>query len=435
MPESRSFYGWKLLAALAVIVSINMGMNYAAAGVIIAPMAKDLGLSRGTLGLGSTVFLLCFGLTAPLVARAVNSLGARVSLCIGSLLVALGSILLATVARQGWHFVVCYGLLLGTGCAFGAMIPAQSCVTIWFEKRRAIALALVLVGAGLGGSISSPLLARFIAASQDNWRVGWFCLFSGALMAAVMSMLLVKNSPEEIGQVTDGNTRTLEEVSSDVALQRSRIYRTQDHWTVGDAMRTPVFWLLTLAAIGESAPGTAAVAHAIPHLRDLGHTPTAAGAALGFFSVCSIAGSLIAGFLCDRMDPRASWALCISVIGCGMFVATRADSELAMYAFTGMVGFGSGAALISWQATIGNYFGPTSFASILCAQLPVSNTIAAASPVLVGLVYDASNTYTPAFVGLGALSFVTAFFLYFANPPLRSPSCRNVPVIISSEIQ
>jgi hypothetical protein len=42
-------------------------------GVIIAPMAKDLGLSQGTLGFGSTVFLLCFGLMAPLLARAIAS--------------------------------------------------------------------------------------------------------------------------------------------------------------------------------------------------------------------------------------------------------------------------------------------------------------------------------------------------------------------------
>lgn len=419
MVQNRPFYGWKLLAALAAIVSINMGMNYAAAGVIIAPMAKDLAVSRGTLGLGSTVFLLCFGLMAPLVARAVNSLGARVSLCIGSLFVALGSILLATCASRGWHFVVCYGFFLGTGCSFGAMIPAQSCVTLWFEKRRAMALALVLVGAGLGGSISAPLLARVIAEAHGNWRAGWFCLFAGSATAALVAMLFVKNRPQDLGQVVDGDAKVINKISVEFAAPRPRIYRTQEHWTVREAMHTRAFWLLTLAAVGESVPGTAAIAHAVPHLRDLGHTAAAAGSALGFFSVCAVAGSLIAGFLCDRVDPRTGWAICISIIGCGVFIATRAESEAAMYAFTGMIGFGSGAALTSWHATIGNYFGPTSFPSILCAQLPISNTIAAASPFLVGMVYDARGTYTPAFFAVGGLSFLTAILLIFANPPMR----------------
>src|ERR1700734_4149179 len=103
MVQNRSFYGWKLLAALAAIVAVNQGGTYLGAAVINAPMAKDLGLSRGTLGLGSAVFVLFIALTAPLVARVVNSFGARTTLCAGSLLVALGSILLGTYASRGWH--------------------------------------------------------------------------------------------------------------------------------------------------------------------------------------------------------------------------------------------------------------------------------------------------------------------------------------------
>ena len=201
-------------------------------------------------------------------------------------------------------------------------------------------------------------------------------------------------------------------------------------------MRTPAFWLLTLAAVGESVPGIAAIAHAVPHLRDLGHTAAAAGAALGFFSASSIVGCLVAGFLCGRIDPRTSWTLCISMIGGGIFVAIRAESEIAMYLFTGMIGFGSGAgaALTSWHATIGHYVGATSFASILRAQLPVSNSIAAASPLLVGMVYHVHGSYTQAFVAVGVLSMLTALLLFFANPPTRSVGSRDPSVVISSGI-
>jgi MFS family permease len=420
MAQNTQFYGWKLLAALAAIVAVNQGGTYLGAAVINAPMAKDLGLSRGTLGLGSAVFVLCIALTAPLVARVVNSFGARTTLCAGSLLVALGSILLGTCASRGWHFVVCYGFLLGSGCSFGSMISAQSCATLWFEKRRAMALALVLVGAGLGGSISAPLLTSVMAAAHGNWRVGWFCLFAAGLTVALVSILFVKNRPEELGQIADGDTKTVGKISGDVASQPSRIYRTRDHWTVQEAMRTPAFWLLTLASIGESVPGTAAIAHAVPHLRDLGHTAAAAGSAIGIFSFCSIIGSLMIGFLCDRVDPRIAWAACILIIGSGVFIATRAGSDVAMYLFTGMIGFGSGAALASWHATVANYFGPASFASILGAQMPVSTTLAAASPFLVGMVYDMRGSYTPAFLALGAFSLLTAILLFFTNPPARS---------------
>jgi OFA family oxalate/formate antiporter-like MFS transporter len=422
---NRPFYGWKLLAALAAIVSINVGMTYLAAGVVNAPMARDLEMSRGTLGLGSTVFLLCLGLSAPLVARSVNSLGSRATLCVGSLLIALGSILLASCVSRGWQFVLGYGVLLGAGCGFGGIAPAHSCATLWFEKRRAMALALVLVGAGLGGTIFAPLITRLIAAAHGNWHAGWLCLSAASFTAALMSILFVKNHPEEIRQVTDGGAQSVGETIDDAPSRRPSVYRTRDHWTLKEAARTPTFWLLTLAAVGESVPGTATIAHAVPHLRDLGHSAAAAGAALGLFATASMFGSLTVGFLCDRVEPRIVWALCISLIGAGILVATRARADAAMYLFTGMLGFGSGAALTCWHATVGNYFGPSSFASILCAQLPISNTIAAASPFLVGMVYDVRGSYTPAFVLLAAFSGLTAILLFFARPPTRRSPLPN----------
>ncbi len=418
MAQDRPFYGWKLLVALATVVAINQGATYQGAAVINAPMANDLGMSRGTLGLGSTFYVLCIALTAPLVARMVKSFGTRITMCTGSLLVALGSILLATFASRGWHFVVCYGILLGAGCNFGAMIPAQSSATLWFEQRRAMALALVLVGAGVGGAVSAPLFTSVIAAAHGNWRTGWYCLFAVALAGALVSILFVRNRPEDLGQVADGGAKRSEK-NRGVDSQPSRVYRTREHWTLREVVRTPAFWLLTLASIGESVPGTATIAHAVPHLRDLGHTAAAAGSAVGIFSVCSIVGCLAVGFLCDRMDPRIAWAISILTIGSGVFIATHARSDAAMYLFTGMVGFGSGAALTCWHATVGNYFGPASFPSILGAQMPISTTLAAASPALVGITYDVGGSYTPAFIVLGGFSVLTAVLLFFTKPPVR----------------
>ena len=298
------------------------------------------------------------------------------------------------------------------------------------RRERGVALSLVLVGVGLGGSISAPLLT---ATAQGNWRAGWFCVFAVALVAALASILFVKNRPEELGQVADGGAKRAGKISGNDASQCSRMYRARDYWTVREAVHTPAFWLLTLASIGESVPGTATIAHAVPHLRDLGHTAAAAGSAIGIFSVCSIAGCLLIGFLCDRMDPRIAWAVCILMIGSGVFIGTRAGSETAMYLFTGMIGFGSGAALTCWHATVANYFGPASFPSILSTQMPVSTTLAAVSPFLVGMVYDILGSYTPSFIALGSFSFLTATLLFFATPPVRSSRAFSHPHVAALE--
>jgi cyanate permease len=88
-----------------------------------------------------------------------------------------------------------------------------------------------------------------------------------------------------------------------------------------------------------------------------------------------------------------------------------------MFLFTGLLGFGAGAALVCWHATVANYYGPAAFASILGAQMPFSNAVSAAAPFLVGLVYDLRGSYTPAFYAVAAFAAVTAVLLLTAVPP------------------
>jgi cyanate permease len=66
---------------------------------------------------------------------------------------------------------------------------------------------------------------------------------------------------------------------------------------------------------------------------------------------------------------------------------------------------------------VANYFGPAAFASILGAQMPFSNAMAAAGPYLVGLAFDVQGSYTPAFYALAAFSVLTALMLLAATPP------------------
>ncbi len=420
MTGIRNFYGWKLLLALCIIVSINLGVTFVGAAVINAPMARDLHLGRSTLGLGTTFFILATGFAAPLVARTISAVGARLTLCIGSMLVALGALLLATWVSEGWQFVLAYGLIIGMGSGFGSLIAAQTCATTWFEKKRVLALSLVLTGSGLGGSISAPLMTRVIAIADGNWRAAWYFVVAIALSAGLIALLSVRNRPADCGQRPDGLDEAASQIDEPATHLASTVYRTHERWMVRDALKTSTFWLICLAVIGECVASNATLAHAVPHLRDLGHSADAAAAAMSLFSLCAIAGKLSIGLLCDRFEPRKAWSASIVMMSVAILVATQAHSSAAMFLFTGMLGFGSGAALTCWHATVANYFGPAAFASMLGAQLPFSNAISATAPFLVGFVYDVQGSYTPAFYAVAAFSAFAGLLLLVAVPPFRS---------------
>jgi MFS family permease len=421
LAAQKGFYGWRVLGALAFIVSVNLGVTVVGAVVINAPMMRDLHLSRGTLGLGSTMFVICNGLGSPLAARVVNTWGTRVSLLMGSLLVAFGALLLASCVSQGWQYVLAYGVLLGLGCSFGALIPAQSCAAAWFERRRVLALSLVLTGSGVGSLVSAPLMTRIIAMAGGDWRAAWYFVLIAALSAAVVAMALVKNRPSDWGQLPDGAIAAASEAGS-VSTPLSAVfsaYRTDERWTVREAARTPALWLISLAAIGESGSATAALAHAVPHLRDLGHSAEAAAVAMSVFAATSVAGKLSIGLLGDRINPRNAWSAFIIMMGVSVWVAIWASSTGTMFLFTGLLGFGTGASLACWHATVANYFGPAAFASILGAQMPFTCAVSAVAPYFVGVVYDSHGSYAPAFYAVGGFCVFSAIMLLAAAPPRR----------------
>lgn len=409
------FYGWFLVSILACIVGINFGFCYTGASVTNASMAAEMGLSRSMLGLGFTAFVLMVGFSAPVSARLVNRHGPRFTLALGSALVAVGALLLTIVVNGGWSYVAVYGGVVALGSGLGALIPAQSCVTNWFVRRRGIGLAIVLTGSGVAGSIAAPLINQAIAWNGGDWRGGWYCVFAAACVSFSMTLLFVKDRPALIGQHPDGEEA---DESSDATASQP----LPRAWTLREAMRTRAYWFIGLAAVGETVPSSAVLAHGVPHLRDLGHSPEVAASAISLFALSSVAGKLSAGYLCDRFDPRRMWTVFILVMSASVVVATLARTVPMMMAFAILLGIGAGGALTCWHATVARYFGPSSFATVLGSQMPFSNAFAALAPFLTGLAFDRLGTYESAFLFMAALGAVLAVVVLMAPAPERHAS-------------
>src|SRR5512136_246313 len=118
MPH-RSFYGWKLLAALWVIVCINLAFPIYGTRVLDAVMVKDLNLNRQTLGGIFSLYTILSGLPGPLAALCIGRYGVRITMFTGSLLVLIGSLLMATVVHSGLHAALAFGIVVGLGVAMG----------------------------------------------------------------------------------------------------------------------------------------------------------------------------------------------------------------------------------------------------------------------------------------------------------------------------
>ena len=199
------FYGWTLLGILWVVLFINLAFPAFGSSVINTYMAADLHLDRAMLGLSYSIYLMMSGLPAPLVALCVNRKGIRFTMLLGGALVTVGSLLMAFVVSSGVGAVVCFGLIVGAGVATGGPLPTQTSVTRWFVRRRALALAILLSGGGIGGFVAAPLLDRVIRLAGGNWRAGWLLIAGLSAVVAVVIAVFVKESPKDFGQSPDGD--------------------------------------------------------------------------------------------------------------------------------------------------------------------------------------------------------------------------------------
>ncbi|MDD5174946.1 MAG: MFS transporter [Sterolibacterium sp.] len=410
-----------MVAALFVAVFVNVGFSSYGSGLINALMAKELNFDRSILGLGQTMFVLTMGFAAPGVAWGIKSVGARITVCFGSLLVAFGALFLAHVATEAWHFILAFGVVMGLGSGFGSVTPAQACITLWFEKNRGLAISIALAASGVGGFVAAPLLNKVITAAGGNWRIGWDFVAALAVLAGLVSLLFIKNRPADYGQLPDGRTTDTGPVSGAGADEKSvSIHRSADDWLLRDALRTRAFWVLVLAALSFVLSISVFVPHAVPHLQDLGHSTAVATLALGTIALSNTVGKLVAGFLCDRFEPRYVWFVAMLAIAVGVFLVIGAKSSAEIYIFAICLGAGYGASLVCWPSMIANYFGAGAFATILGAQTPIVFTISGLMPYVVGLAYDIQGSYNIAFTAIAALSLGCGILVLLSKPPRYS---------------
>ncbi len=419
MTEERKFYGWKLVAVLWILYFINVAFPYYGASVVNASMAKALSLDKVTLGLGFTVITLCWGLPGPLVALFLNKKGVRLSMFLGSLTITLGALLMALVVSKGWQYVLVFGVVIGVSLAFSTAIPAQTGVTLWFTRKRALALSIVMTSAGIGGFVAVPLLNKIIDLAQGNWTIAWFFTAAMSVVAAIVAILFVKNKPSDLGQVPDGISKSQEAQTSTEAhaAASSRVYRAAEDWKTGDAVRTRVFWFILVAAVCFAWPVIITVAHGVIHLKELGHAPDTCAMAIGLLTLSSLGGRLLAGSIGDHLEPRYIWAIAMLLSTAGLLILLKATSDIQVYLFAIILGLGYGASYICWPALVGNYFGANAFASILGTQTPITTLAIAPAPLIAGWVYDLQGSYHAALLLTAALSTLGAVLVFFAKPP------------------
>jgi MFS family permease len=415
MTNKAPFYGWRLVAALWLLDFLNMGFPLYGGAVINTYMLKEIHMSRSTFGLGFTLLNLFVGLPSMVVAGAIVQWGIRRSFAIGSTVTLVGAAWLALVATKPWHYLLGFGVLIGTGISFGTIVPVATAVTWWFQKYRGRAMAVALSASGFAGFFGSPVTNKILTANGGNWRQAWEIVIGVMVVSALVAFLFVKERPGDLGQEIDGGAKARETGGE----PSTKALVTQYVWAPRQAFATPAYWMIVLGGVGCQFPFFFFTAHWLLHLKGAGISAGDAAWAMGLFTMGAVAGRLIGGWLMDRLVARYAFILGLCCYFVGSVLALRVSPGAMWIAYTAAIlyGTGFGWTFVCMNTVTGHFYGPAAFPKVNGMVLLLSGIFCSPAGFIGGKLSDIYGNYTLAFAINMIIAAVGVVALLFATRP------------------
>jgi MFS family permease len=158
-----------------------------------------------------------------------------------------------------------------------------------------------------------------------------------------------------------------------------------------------------------------------------GFDPVLAASVAGFVGLASLPGRFGLNLLSDRIRPQTLLALCALTQAAGTAALALASSSAWLWAYVVIYGAAFGAISPLRASVLADHFGRLAYGAILATQgVPVA-VMAAAGPLVAGLLYDRLGTYTLAlWLTVGAFVLAAACVVLTPRPaaraaPLSSP--------------
>lgn len=417
------FYGWKLLATLCCIYFLTTGTVFYGFSVVLPAMITDMGWSRTEASLGFSLLFLIPGLSGPAIAWLIGRQGARKTIALGGVFVSTGVFSIYYMSSLTQFYLSIAGLV-GIGVAMQTVIPGTQLLTIWFARRRALAFGIFLAMGGAGAFVAAPAFSYLLEATGE-WRTAWLVMAGASLTGSVLSLLFVRNHPEEMNTIIDGgeiedSLPTDNDETEDTSKTTSHfpIYQTTVSWELKDAVGTAAFWIIIAAASFAIVGQTIVSSQGMIHMIDLSIPTVTAGTVLGTVGMLSASGRIVSGILGDRYDPRYMLAGGLVLELLALLIFNHADSVPVAYLFAILFGAGNGLALVASPALVANYFGAKNYAGLIGLRGLVITPVAASGPLIAAGTFEALGSYTPVFYGFAVLAILPVIAVMLMHPPL-----------------
>jgi MFS family permease len=373
--EVESAQAWTRLAVTLMLSTIG-GVGMWSVVVALPTVQNEFAVARADASLPYTLTMICFGLSSIAMGRLSDRFGIMAPVVIGAVLLALGYVA-AAAAPSLRYYTLAQGLLIGAGSS-ATFAPLLAHTSLWFVRRRGIAVAIFASGNYLAGAVWPPIVEHFIRTA--GWRdtytgIGAFCLASMLPLA----LLLRKKPPltDDAGAVASVQARS-----------------PQSLGLSGNALQT----LLIIAGLACCVAMSMPQVHLVAYCSDLGYGPARGAQMLSLMLACGIVSRLAFGAICDRIGGLRTLLLGSAMQGIALIMFLPFNGLVSLYVISALFGLFQGGIVPAYAIIVREYFDRKEAGARVGVVITATLLGMALGGWLSGAIFDLTGSYRAAFM-------------------------------------
>jgi MFS family permease len=371
-----SRYAWCRLAVALALMTVGSSAMYVVA-VVLPSVQAEFGTARAAASLPYTLLMVGFGIGGVFMGRLADRRGIVLPLAIGAAGLGIGFIS-AGLAANIWSFALAHGVLLGLVGSSASFAPLVADTSLWFERRRGIAVAICASGNYVGGAIWPPIVQHFV--ESVGWRptyigLGVFCALSMAGLA-----LFMRTRPPALAAppVTPG-----------APADSARPFGLSTN-----AAQT----LLCIAGVACCVAMSMPQVHIVAYCGDLGYGAARGAQMLSLMLAAGVLSRLVSGAICDRIGGLRTLLLGSLLQGTALLLFLPFDSLASLYVVSVLFGLFQGGIVPSYAIIVREHF-PAAEAGARTGTILMFTLFGMAlGGWMSGKVFDLTGSYHAAFL-------------------------------------
>ena len=371
-PDGRA--SWNRLV-IAVLLTMFGGVGMWSVVVALPAVQAEFGVARGGASFPYTLTMIGFGIGGVVMGRLTDRFGIVVPSLAGCGLLALGYVT-SGLAPSLVTYALAHGILLGVG-ASASFAPLMADISMWFVRRRGIAVAICASGNYLAGAFWPPIVQWAIA------TYGWRATHIGLGLVCVVFMpplILALRKRPDFSRAASAAAQS-QFVPTRLALSPA-------------ALQT----LLIVAGIACCVAMSMPQVHIVAYCGDLGYGVARGAEMLSLMLGFGIISRIASGFVADRIGGLLTLLVGSALQGLALFLYTLSDGLVQLYVVSALFGLFQGGIVPSYAIIVREYFPPNEAGTRVGLCITATLFGMALGGWMSGVVFDLTGSYRAAFL-------------------------------------